>query len=374
VAAGPWSEVGRPGCRVVEYPDHVLLPGLVNAHVHLELSHLAHLAREPVGSFTGWVRRLVTERDHRGYVGPEVRRAARCLLEEQAAQGVVVLADIGNTGLGRELAPDYPGLLMPFLEFLGLREKACREALAKLAGLAEDVLVTGHAPYTTHPRLLTALKARSRARGAPFPIHVAEPRSEQELLARGQGELVRFLEERSFYCSCFRLPGIDILGSVQYLHALGVLDRQTLCVHGVHVQPAEMKLLRQTGASVCLCPGSNRFLGVGRAPVAAYLEQGITLALGTDSAASCPRVSLWSEMALLAREHPGVTDEDILVMATLGGARALEVDDRYGCLAPGRRARFLAVRIPSCGDGSQVFRYLVREEPADRVRIVTDGE
>jgi cytosine/adenosine deaminase-related metal-dependent hydrolase len=106
-----------------------------------------------------------------------------------------------------------------------------------------------------------------------------------------------------------------------------------------------MDLLAKTKAKVCLCPGSNRYLSVGTAPVENYLRRGILPALGTDSLTSNPELSLWQEMRLLAEEHPSVDPTDILCMATLGGAEALGLDGQLGSLEPGKTAAFLTVNL-----------------------------
>ena len=365
IACGPWArlrEQEKFSGPVHEHPDRVLMPGLVNAHTHLELSHLSHLAATAPSSFTGWVNDLVHERDRLGYTGAGVEEAARAALDRFQAQGVAVVADIGNTEIGARVGREYPGLVLPLLEFLGLRGRSRRQAEARLRELGPDIHCTAHAPYTTHFALMTAIKDRCRRYNSLFSIHVAESLSETELLLHDRGELKEFLLARNFFDPGYRPPGIDIKGPVQYVGALGLLDARTLCVHGVHVSDREMALLRAAGSSVCLCPGSNRFLGVGTPPLARYLAAGVNLALGTDSAASNPDLSLWREMRLLAEQEPATASEKILEMATVGGARALGVARRFGSLAPGRAARFLAVAIPRLDSGTAVTDWLVRAD------------
>jgi cytosine/adenosine deaminase-related metal-dependent hydrolase len=273
---------------------------------------------------------------------------------------VIVLADIGNTGLNRTLGSAFPGLLFPFLEYLGLTRGSLVPALKKLGRQDDQVACTAHAPYSTHPELIRALKRRAKGLGFLFPIHVAEPAAENDLIREGRGEMAEFLRERGFYANVFQGVGIDISGSVQYLHSLGVLDEKTLCVHAIHVNPMEIDLLRQSGAKVCLCPGSNRFLQVGKAPVADYLAHGILPALGTDSAASNPEISIWREMRLVAEDFPGIDPFDILRMATIGGACSLGLEDGYGTLEQGKSAFVLAVSIPAeVKNGREITEYLV---------------
>ncbi len=348
VAVGPFRELEAEfaGAAVEDHHGCVLMPGLINAHIHLELSNLAHLSQgNPAESFTDWLTEMLSEREALGVTGPHVEKAAVDVLQAQHDSGVLALADIGNTGVAAKLVDVFPGLLFPFLEYLGLTRSSLVPALKKLGKAEDHVACTAHAPYSTHPELIRALKKRADQLGFLFPIHVAEPPSENSMLSHGTGEMADFLRQRGFYENVFAGAGIDIDGSVQYLHNLGVLNSRTLCVHAVHVSENEIALLRRSKAKICLCPGSNRFLQVGTAPVAAYLRQGILPALGTDSASSNPEVSIWREMQLLAEDHPEVDPYDILRMSTLGGAAALGIEAEYGTLAPGRSGRFLAVPV-----------------------------
>ena len=349
VQVGSMTELVRkfPSCPVVHHSDCALMPPLVNAHIHLELSHLAHLGKkESPESFTGWITEMLAEREALGFVGSNVETAAQTLLQEQYESGVVALADIGNTGITQKLMSDFPGTLLAFLEYLGLGKASLVSGLKKLEKTDKQTSCTAHAPYSTHPELIKALKCRAEALGYIFPIHVAEPESERTMLGEGRGELVDFLKSRGFYDDAFQVAGIDNAGSVQYLYDLGVLNEKTLCVHAIHVTASEISLLGKSRAHVCLCPGSNRFLQVGTPPVTQYLLQGILPALGTDSASSNPELSIWREMQLLAEDHPDVAAYDILKMATVGGAAALGIEADHGTLEQGKKSRMLAVPIP----------------------------
>jgi cytosine/adenosine deaminase-related metal-dependent hydrolase len=362
-----------PEAKIVDHPDCVLMPGLINAHIHLELSHLAYLADDVPGrDFTGWLTTMLAEREHQGVVGPAVEEAMRTTLQGQFAGGVIALADIGNTGLNLALADTFSGLLFPFVEYLGLTRASLVPALKKLGRQDDHVACTAHAPYSTHPELIRALKRRADAFGFLFPIHVAEPAAESDLLCEGRGELVRFLRERGFYEDVFQRPAIDIGGSVQYLQSLGVLNKKTLCVHVVHVNAEEIGMLQESGAGICLCPGSNRFLQVGKAPVAEYLVHGILPALGTDSAASNPELSIWREMRILAEDHPEIDPYDILRMATVGGAGALGIEAGYGTLEQGKNGHFLAVSVnPEVKREQEVCEVLVREGGRRQIQWVS---
>ncbi|MCW5213555.1 amidohydrolase family protein, partial [Desulfobulbus sp. TB] len=283
-----------------------------------------------------------------------IQDAARAVLVEQHQQGVIAIADISNTGFIQKLAPEFPGHLICCKEYLGLRASELTASLDRLAGEGERVghpdptdptiCCTAHAPYSTHLDLLLALKTRATRLGQIFSIHVAESLAEHDMISQGRGEMRDFLEQRGLWEKSFQPTGLESKGSVSYLNDHGLLDSKTLCVHCIHVTDMEIDLLAQKKVKVCLCPGSNRYLGVGTAPVAKYFK-GILPALGTDSLTSNPELSIWREMRLLAEEHPAVAPADILRMATLGGAEALGLDGRVGSLEVGKTAAFQAVDL-----------------------------
>jgi cytosine/adenosine deaminase-related metal-dependent hydrolase len=362
-AVGRFNEIARnlPGVTVVDHPDSVLLPALVNAHPHLELSNLAHLSQQPPpATFTGWIENMLDARAKSGFTDEAVQEAARSSLVGQQHDGVIAIGDISNTGLTRNLSSDFLGKLLCFKEYLGLRTSGVESSLQSLQAEADQHLCSAHAPYSTHADLLRALKKRAILAGHVFPIHVAEPQAESDMMSRGRGEFVDFLGRRGFWDGSFQPTGIDNTGSVQYLHQLDILDNKTLCVHCIHVSEAEIELLIKDGSKVCLCPGSNRYLGVGKAPVDRYLQAGMLPSLGTDSLASNPKISMWREMQLLADDYPDVDPADILAMATTGGAAALGLDVEIGSLEPGKQATFLSVLLPdTVKNAADVYDFLV---------------
>jgi len=350
VESGSLPELKKkyPCSRIVDHRDRALLPPLVNAHVHLELSHILLSTEEgPFSDFTHWIAGLLATREKEGATGHKAEQAAHDMLLEQHRLGVIALGDIGNTNIGEQLGGSFPGVLLHFHEVLGRSAKSRKSILEKLQHAPDTKLFTAHAPYSTHPEIIQSVKKRARRLGHPFSIHAAEPDSENEMICCGTGKLFDFLKHRGFVEDSYAPPaGQDNRGSVYYLNSLGVLDKQTICVHCIHVSPEEVRILADTGTQICLCPGSNRYLNVGQAPVRMFLDHGILPALGTDSRASNPALSIWREMRLLQQDNPDVNPADILSMATLGGAMALGLEQDYGTLEQGRKNHFLSVALP----------------------------
>ncbi len=369
VAVGTSKEISAqyPDLARQHYPNRILTPALINAHIHLELSYATPLSQgEKPSSFTGWIDQLLEYRDCHSPKPDQIRQAAINTLQQQYKSGVSVLADIGNTGLGTSLQHEFPGLLFAFKEYLGFSSSTLSYHLDQLNRESNDTLCSAHAVYSTHKTLLQSVKQRAQGKNTVFPIHCAEPFAEIEFIQQGKGEIFTFLEKRGFWEESFKEEVLELQceGVVDYLDLLGLLDDKTLCVHSVHVSDSEIQQLAKQKAKVCLCIGSNRFLQVGTPPVNRFLNAGILPALGTDSIASNPVLSLWNEMKLLSIECPEVPSDAIFFMATKGGAEALCVDDVYGTLAPGKKADILAIAYDSILEkSSDVYDHLVQAGP-----------
>ncbi|HET98306.1 MAG TPA: amidohydrolase [Desulfurivibrio alkaliphilus] len=359
LAVGPWAELrgeADESTKVVDYDGHALLPALVNAHCHLELAHLDFLARdyqpEP-GEITAWIRRLLAERQECGAIAPE---DAMLAFAQLFAGGCRTVIDIGNDPAGAAVGRHFRARLLFHLELLGLSGEREEAALARLAACPAELCCTGHAPYSAGARLLRALKERTLADGCLLPIHVAESAAEEEFLLSGGGPMADFLRERGVDLAAFSPPGCS---AVAWLDRLGLLDERTLCVHAVRVSREDVALLADRKAGVCLCPGANRYLGVGKAPLELLLEHDILPALGTDSPAGNPHFSLWREMQTLREDHPAVAPATVLAMASRAGARLAGREKETGVIAPGVESSLLAVPCPAAGcDPEAALEYL----------------
>lgn len=348
-----------PDARHIEYPQAIITPALVNGHIHLELSHLNALSSTPhESSFTDWIIRLLSIRDSVGADGEQAMSAAKETAFAQYRSGVQVIADIGNTTIGLALAESYPGVFFAHREYLGLAEWTLAKNCQRLEREQPSVRCTGHAPYSTHSQLLQRIKARANELGHFFPIHTAEPAAEGDMIRQGRGEMVEFIRQRGFWDHSFQTR--ESGGSVNYLYDLGVLDERTVCVHAIHVSDEEMRILSGEGVKICLCPGSNRFLRTGSAPAPSYLDHGLLPALGTDSLASNPELSLWREMQIMAETFPKIDLSTIFRMATLGGAQALGIENSFGTLEPGKSGDLLTIPASeACSSEDEVYRFLV---------------
>jgi cytosine/adenosine deaminase-related metal-dependent hydrolase len=355
-AVGTRAEVleQAAGAEVRDLGDAVLIPGLVNAHTHLELSWLAD-SRPPGGDYIEWLRGLMGRRD--GTDEETAWQAAEAAVEAVVARGTAAIGDVANEIWTASILARSPLHAVVFHELYGfplnLAERLLTEAAARLDTIDADsdvaeatgrihVVLTPHAAHSTSAPLIKALAGRSRAAGDPLSVHVAESEAELRFLQSGKGPFRDFLVERDAWEESWQAPAHS---PFEHLDRLGALTERTLTVHCVHVGQQELSLLQSRGVTVVTCPRSNRYLGVGRAPVPKMLSSGIPVAIGTDSLASVPDLDMFAEMQALREEHAALAPAAVLRMATLNGARALGLQDRLGSIEPGKLARLVVVPL-----------------------------
>jgi cytosine/adenosine deaminase-related metal-dependent hydrolase len=248
-------------------------------------------------------------------------------------------------------------------EFHWPDEAGAKTASAVKARVARHSTVVAHAPYSTSPALF---KEIARHRGdAPLSVHLGESSDEIEFLHTGRGPFRHLLEELGVWDPSWQAPGCD---PVEYLQRLGYLHEGCLVVHGTHLTAKDRDMIREADAVVVTCPRSNAWVGVGLPPVTRFYDEGLRVAIGTDSLASSPTLSMFDELAELRRIAPEVDAGRLLESATRVGAEALGFPD-FGTLAPGQRAVFATVRVP--GGITDVEEYLVSGVPAGATSLLT---
>ena len=367
--------VGTRGELEARYPTEecshfsgcVITPGLVNAHTHLTLTALAGVV--PSAPFAEWLPRLVAAlkpweiADHEasGVVGAELSLASGVTVVGDIAYGVAEVASAARAGLG--------GVF--YWEVLGIQGEDLPERLAALRyptppdamGTRVVAGLSPHSPYTSGPGLLRAVHDSAERLGAPVAIHVAESAAEVQLMHHGTGTLEATAGRTALG---FSAPGV---GSVAYLETLGVLDGAS-AIHLCQLEEGDLARLAASVRGVVTCPRSNRFLHNTPPLVAPLLSEGVTVGVGTDSAASNTDLDLLGELRVLHRAEPAIAPRTLLEIATVRGARAIGVGDRFGVLAPGFQAD---LAVFSLGATEEPERALLERGGAKCVRAVASG-
>ncbi len=348
---GRFADLSGEPARVVDLGEVALLPGLVNAHCHLDLTG-ARGRFAPTGDFPGWILGIRPLRDAlRSGVAAAAEEGARELLAGGCTLvGDIVAEDTAVEGIRRS------GIrAVAYFEVIGFADLVPRPlggALEAAMGFPgdRDGLQAGlapHTPYTCTDDLLRRCAAASREHGLPLTIHVGETRHEVDWLGHGEGPFSPLL--RPLFRPGWAPPG---RGPVDHLDSLGFLEEPRLLAHANYLEPSEIDRIVASGSVVAHCPGSHSFFGHDEHPVAALRRAGATVALGTDGLACHPDgvLSLTSEIRRLAAREPGIPPRDLLAMATTGGAEGLGL---AGVLHPGSFADAAAFAVPGGWKGPE---------------------
>ena len=374
-AGGRIVSVGSTEAGAVDLGHVALLPALVNAHTHLELSHLHGCV--PFGpTFVHWVRAQLALRRGAPADPQEAATASRRALADAVATGTGLFGDVSNDLTTTRLFREAAVRAVVFHELLGFRGADADARLAAAPGWSgwpsDDVRMSlaPHAPYSVSPALFRGIRrSRDTAPGARTTVHLAESPEEVEFIRDGTGPWRTMLEDFGVWDPTWQPPGCS---PVEYVASLGLLDAQVLAVHGVQCSPADVGRLRASGATLVTCPRSNRLVGVGEAPLAAFYEARVPVAIGTDSLASAPDLNLFQELAAVRMIAPDVAPRAMLESATRVGADALGYPD-MGRLVAGAAAAVIAVQLPAGIGGrtaDDVEEYLVSGITPDRVQWV----
>jgi cytosine/adenosine deaminase-related metal-dependent hydrolase len=331
----------------------LLLPGLVNAHTHLELTALGQLA--PPRTFVDWVldlrNRIMDVPDLNAFI----RTGTRAGLAQCQKFGVTTVGDITlNPALTRPILREAHMTGVSFGEVLGMagRREQLEPRLAAAVTppaaptLAEsDLLSFGiepHAPYSLDLPGYRRCVTEAVARSMPLATHLAETPDEVAFLASGTGEFARLWHVLGDWREDVpRFEG----GPIRAMAAVGLLDRAPLLAHVNYADDDELALLAGTRASVVYCPRTHAYFGHPPHRFADMLRMGINVALGTDSAASSPDLNPLEEARLVHRIRPDLPTSILFEMITTRGARALGMEGIVGRLAPGMRACYCAFPV-----------------------------
>ncbi len=367
VAVGPRTEIASrfPDARAEHFGEAAILPGLINAHSHLELTAMRGFLEQEENDFFAWLRKLTLAR--LAMTAEDLLVSGMCGAIEAARAGVTFMGDASSAGREAIAALRMVGLRgIVYQESFGPDPNAAVENVAKLRDqILElrdlengqvEVGVSPHAPYTVSGPQLELIARLAIDKKLPLMMHAAESEAEKLFMLAGEGVFADGLRARGIQ---WQAPGIS---TMQYLNRHGVLETKPLFAHCVNVDDRDLELIKENFAGIAHCPKSNAKLGHGRAPFAEFIRRDLNVGLGSDSMASNNACDILEEgrfATLLARlpcsredplkgRLPGrdlISAEQALGAATLGGARALGLNDKIGALAEGMQADVTVVGL-----------------------------
>ncbi|MCU4137915.1 MAG: Cytosine/adenosine deaminase or related metal-dependent hydrolase [Thermodesulfobacteria bacterium] len=361
IRVGKFKEIFKEStfAKLIDFEETVILPALVNAHTHLELSALRSRLSPSSEGFISWVKNVIKLKQELSLV--EIREFARLALDNLWRDGVGIIGDVGNTAITLDLLCKTSFYGYFFQEVLSFRGGYnLKELQIKAPSSNFKITYSAHAPYSVSPLLLQAIKSYNKKRKKLFCIHCAESTEEVEFLKKGEGPLLELLKERGQWNEDFVSPKVS---PIKYLNSLNLLDENTLLIHVIHIDEEDLEILKKTRPKICVCLKSNLFIGVGFPKIKEFISAGLDVCIGTDSLASNDYLSVWEEMKTIYTYYPDISPGEILKMATFTGAKVFGFE-KMGALLPGYYPNMLIVEIKD---------YL-NEKPEDILRSLINAE
>jgi aminodeoxyfutalosine deaminase len=355
----------------IDLGDAAVLPGLVNAHTHLELSWLR--GRIPqTEDFPGWIKSVITLSREARPSDTEVARAIVEAIAEAQKFGTAALGDVSN-GLATTAPLLEQGMAATiFHELIGFRsedaERIIRDAVERLRLLPSTRTLrhtlAPHAPYSVSPALFHEIR-RSLAKipSERTSVHLGESRAEIEFLQTGSGPWRELLEAVGASDPSWVAPEC---GPVDYVDRMAFLDERLIVVHGVQFEAHDLERIAARRATLVTCPRGNQRTGAGVPPIGEFFESGVQVAVGTDSLASVPDLNVFAELAEMRRLAPEVPARLLLESATVNGARALGFESDFGTIEAGKTDRLIAINVD--GFVSSIEEFLVSGIHSHQIR------
>lgn len=345
----------------VDLGNSAVIPGLVNAHTHLDLSGArGRIPPTDPDHFTDWLLGVIAYR--RGRTPDEVQADIRAGLAEAMRFGTTLLGDIAAGGASWDAVTGAAVRAVVFYELIGLSKERADAALAAGAVWYRATTdtsqclrgVSPHAPYSANAELLTAGSA-DRFRTA---IHLAETLGEFQLVRSHAGPFVPFLTAVGAW---------EPSGLVRQLDLVITRNRpagRALFIHGNYLSPDVARYFH-ADMSIVYCPRTHAAFGHPPHPFREFLARGVRVCLGTDSLASNPDLDPLAEARFVRTRHPDLPPDQLLRMVTLSGAESLGWADECGSLEPGKSADFVAVPLPDA-DAADPHDLLLSDHPGPR--------
>ena len=326
----------------VKHYDGVLVPGFINTHCHLELSHLQKKIEERTG-LTTFIKSILALRQQ---TDEEVIAAMQKADSEMYANGIVAVGDISNMLISKNIKLQSKIYYHTFIELFGFSRPSEPIIIAGIA-LKKDFLplkssIVPHAPYSVSAALFKEIKAVTTENDIQS-IHNQETNAENELFETGTGKFADFFTELGIAQSDAHQSG---KGALQYHLPLLPSHVNTLLVHNTFSSKADVNYAKTQHHKLywCLCPNANLYIENALPDVEVLKNEAVKITLGTDSLASNHQLNILAEMQTL-QEYQNISFEELLTWATLNGAEFLGIDSQYGSLSEGKKPGINLIKL-----------------------------
>ncbi|ATB68468.1 deaminase family protein [Sulfurospirillum diekertiae] len=362
-----------PHAELIETPQNsVILPGLINSHVHLEFSANQSMLR--YGDFISWLQSVIKHREELSALA--TTELITCKLQEMLKSGTTTLGAISSFGADLEACVEAPQRVVYFNEVLGSVPSAVDAMYGDFRGRLEASqeftckrfipAVSVHSPYSTHPILAKKALQIAREEGCVVSTHFMESPAERAWIDTGSGDF------QSFF-SAFNPHAKPMCEAVEYLELFS--HNPTLFTHAVQATKHELDTIAKQQATLTHCPVSNRLLGVGKLDLEAVQKENINLTLGTDGLSSNISLSLWDEMRSALMLHPKLElsslAQTLLQSVTCNAAKALQLP--CGVLEKERYADLIVVTLPQACEKEDMPLQLILHTHQTHLTFI-DGE
>ena len=324
----------------VEFYSGILVPGFVNAHCHLELSHLQNKIEKHIG-FSSFLREINLLRNE-----PANKEKAMQVADRKMwAAGIAAIADVSNSDISLAIKQKSKNYYHTFVEVFRFHPSRAERAFSK----AEEVLdsfekanlsasIVPHSPYSVSHELFGKVLKEAEKNGSMFSIHNQESKAETEFFLSDKSDISKhFINNLNLDTTHWKPTGKSSLQSV--LHYLPK-ENQLLLVHNTHTQKQDIEALKKyrklQNTFFVLCPNSNLHIGNELPPVNLFREEKLQICLGTDSLASNSELSILQEMLTIQQNFPDISLEELLDWSTVNGAKALNINDTFGSFEKGK--------------------------------------
>ncbi len=323
--------------ETIEHHEGVIVPGFVNSHCHLELSHLK--SRIPAGQgLIPFVKAVLKERDaDEGLINAAIQKADK----EMEDNGIVAVGDVSNNLISKAVKQKSSIYYHTYVEVLGFDPEKANEAFEKGMAVKEEFYplsasITPHAPYSVSKELFKNFRTYCDEKENRFSIHNQESEEENKLYRYKTGDFLEFYKAMGISADFFKPQARNALQSIAPLLPK---KQQVLMVHNIYTSLKDIYFVRRFGRDIswCFCPNANLHIEKRLPKIEMFLPHDFDITLGTDSLASNQRLSILSELITLNKHFPSIPLTTTIKWATLNGAKFLGIDERYGSIERGKK-------------------------------------